>query len=268
MQYRLLTFIPVFLHNLSGYDSHFIVQELGFDEKQITVIPENEEKYISFSKKVGKKMQLRFLDSFRFMPFSLESLASNLGKEDFHFMKTFFPHQKVDLLLRKGVYPYDFMDSVSKFKGKSLPPREAFYSVLTETEVSQEDYDHACRVWKKFNIKDLGEYTDLYVKTDVLLLADVLTAFRNNCFRTYGLDVAWYFTAPGLSWEAMLKFIKVNIELLTDYDMLLFIEKGIRGGVSQCSHRYAEANHKYMTTFKPEEESRYLMYLDANNLYG
>lgn len=102
-------FIPIFFHNLSGYDAHFIVKELGFDEKNISVIAENEEKYISFSKTVGK-LQLRFLDSFRFMSFSLEYLISNLTKEEFKCTNAFFPPFKVELLLRKGIYPYDYME--------------------------------------------------------------------------------------------------------------------------------------------------------------
>lgn len=142
LQFKLPHFIPVFFHNLSGYDAHFIVKELGFDEKNISVIAENEEKYISFSKTVGK-LQLRFLDSFRFMPSSLESLVSNLMKDQFKCMSAFFPPSKVELLLRKGVYPYDYMDDPSKFNETSLPNIEAFYSVLNECQISEEDYAHA-----------------------------------------------------------------------------------------------------------------------------
>lgn len=267
LKFKLPKFIPVFLHNLSGYDAHFIVKELGFDEKKIGVIAENEEKYISFSKQVGK-LQLRFLDSFRFMASSLESLASNLQRENFKITKTYFSSSEVELLFRKGVYPYDYMDSMSKFDETCLPPKEAFYSNLNESEISDDDYEHAEKVWREFNIQNMGEYTELYVKTDVLLLADVLQAFRSKCYETYGLDMAWYFTAPGLSWDAMLKHTQVQIELLTDYDMLMFVEKGIRGGVSQCSHRYAKANNEYMAEYTAEERKSYLLYLDENNLYG
>lgn len=108
----------------------------------------------------------------------------------------------------------------------------------------------------------------VYVKTDVLLLADILQAFRNNCFKSYGLDMAWYHTAPGLSWDAILKYTGVNIELLTDYEKLLFVEKGIRGGVSQCSHRYTKANNRFMDEFNPNEQETYLLYLDEITSMG
>ena len=166
------------------------MKELGFDEKRISVIAENEEKYISFSKTIGK-IQLRFLDSFRFMGSSLESLTSNLTKDDFKCMNSFFPLHKVDLLLRKGIFPYDYMDDVRKFEETSLPDKESFYSILNETDITHDDYLHALRIWREFDIKNLGEYTELYVKTDVLLLADVLQAFRKKRFEIYGLDMAW-----------------------------------------------------------------------------
>ena len=222
-------------HNLSGYDSHLFIKELGGDDKNIDVIPENTEKYISFSKQVSKHLSLRFLDSFRFMASSLDQLAKNLSADQFSIIRQHFAADHISLLLRKGVYPYDYINHPDKFSEECLPPIEAFYNRLNESNITLDDYQHAQHVWDTFQITNLGEYADLYVKTDVLLLADIFENFRKVCLKTYGLDPAWYYTAPGLSWDAMLKKTDIRLELLTDYEMLLFVENGIRGGISQCS---------------------------------
>ena len=111
-------------------------------------------------------------------------------------------------------------------------------------------------------------YHDLYLKSDVLLLADVFQNFRNACLTYYGLDPPHYVTSPGLSWDAMLKMTGINLELITDIDQQLFIEKGMRGGISYIAHRHAKANNKYMKFYNPEDDTTYIIYLDANNLYG
>ena len=127
---------------------------------------------------------------------------------------------------------------------------------------------HAQKVWDVFEIRNLGEYHDLYVQTDTLLLADVYEKFRDKCIEIYGLDPSYFLSAPGLAWQACLKKTEVKLELLTDYQMLLMIEEGIRGGMCQSTHRYAKANNKYMKNYDKSIESSYLMYLDSNNLYG
>ena len=175
---------------------------------------------------------------------------------------------KFILLLRKGVYPYEYMDSWERFNETSLPDKKAFYSELNLEDITDKDYEHAQKVWEVFEIKNLGEYHDLYVQSNTLLLADVFENFRDKCIEIYGLDPAHFLSAPGLAWQACLKKTGVKLELLTDIDMLLMVEKGIRGGICQAIHRYAKANNKYMKSYDKNIESSYLIYLDANNLYG
>ena len=169
------------------------------------------------------------------------------------------------MLLRKGVYTYEYMDGWNKFNEKSIPSKESFYSSLTLENITEVDYAHAKNV---FNLNNLGEYHDLYVRSDTLLLADVFENFRNVCMKNYELDPAHFVSLPGLAWQACLKKTDVELELLTDYDMLLMIEEGIRGGICHAVHRYAKANNIYMKDYDSSKESSYIQYLDANNLYG
>lgn len=265
-------FIPVFLHNLSNYDSHFIVHALNFDSGEIDIIPQNKERYVSFSKRLrisNREISLRFLDSFRFMSCSLENLANNLESHQFHELRRMFPKDDdFSLLIRKGIYPYEYMTSYDCLKLTFLPNQNEFYSSLTDSGVSNENYQHAKNVWNHFCCQSMGDYSDLYQKTDVLLLTDVFENFRNLCLDTYGLDPAHYYTSPGLNWDPMLKYTQIELELLSDFDKIAFIKKGIRGGVSQCSNRYAKANNKYMAEYNSQTPPSYLIYLDANNLYG
>ena len=270
--------IPVIFHNLRGYDSHFIMQEIGAivknhtfknkkgEEKQMNInaIPNNMEKYMAFM--LGK--HLTFLDSFQFMSSGLNKLVCNLHKDALKYTSQEYNSEKLDLMTRKGVYPYDFMDSFKKFDETTLPTKEDFYSILNDTHISNEDYKHAQTVWDAFKLKTMGEYHDLYLKTDVTLLADVFENFRRTCSEYYNLDPCHYFTSPGLSWDAMLKMTDIKLELMTDINMFQFIEKGMRGGISYIANRYSKANNKHMKEFDEKAPSKYIMYLDANNLYG
>ena len=172
------------------------------------------------------------------------------------------------MLLARGVFPYEDMDNWEKFDETTLPPKEDFYSELSLEGISHEDYAHAQQVWSVFEIRNRGEYHDLYVQSDTLLLADVFENFRNKCLEIYELDPIYFVSAPGLAWQACLKKTEVKLELLTDYDMILMIEKGIRGGICQATHRHAKANNKYMKNYNKNIESSYIEYLDAYNLYG
>ena len=257
--------IPIILHNLRGYDSHLIMESLGKQTKgRLSCIPNNMERYISFSWGC-----FRFIDSCQYMNASLNQLVANLDNGKFKILeKHFSDHQKLKLVKRKGIYPYDYITDSSKFLEEKLPEQKDFYNILNEEELSSTDYDHAQHIWQTFNIKNLGEYHDLYLKSDVLLLADVFENFRDLCLDYYKLDPAHYYTAPGLAWDAMLRMTGIQLELLTDIDMYLMFEQGIRGGISMISNKYSKANNKYQDDYDPSKRSKYIGYLDANNLYG
>ena len=172
------------------------------------------------------------------------------------------------MLLRKGVYPYEYLDSWEIFKETSLPDKEVFYSNLNMEDITDVDHRHAKRVFKSFNNKNLGGYHDLYVQSDTLLLVDVFENFRNMCIKVYELDPAYFLSAAAPTWHACLKKTEVELELLSDFDMLLMVEKGIRGGICHAILRYAKANNKYMKNYDKNEDSSFLEYLDANSLYG
>jgi hypothetical protein len=298
LKYKYKTFIPVYLHNLKGYDSHLFVSSLvvyGYkpdNTDHITCIPNTEEKYISFSKMIKvaerydrktKKMvnimfEIRFLDTIGFMASSIESLSNNLKKEcqsidDLRkvFVNTsnhFTNDDEFKLMTEKGIYPYDYISNFDKLNDKKLPSIKDFYSQLNKKDCSINDYNQAIKVWDTFRCKTLLEYHNIYLKCDVLLLADIWFNFRKVCIKNYKLDPEYYYTAPSLSFDAMLKLSKIELELITDNDMYLFVESGIRGGISQISKRHGVANNKYMKNYDKSKEDSYIVYLDANNLYG
>ena len=284
LKYRKPKSVSVFFHNLSGYDSHLFIKKLGSSNKKenIKCIPNNEEKYITFTKTIitgqytnkkgedkDKTFDIVFKDSLKFMSSSLGALVNNLPKDAFKNLLKYFTPEQAEILKQKGFYPYEYMDSEEKFNDTKLPPREAFYSKLSGRGIKEKDYNHAWNVWDTFKMTTFKEYHELYNKTDVLLLTDVFENFRDLCLKIYGLDPVYYFTAPGLAWDACLKITGIDLELLSDPNMLLMFEKGIRGGISIISNRYGEANNKYMGRgFNKNKPSKYLMYLDENNLYG
>ena len=282
LKYKIPSYIPVVFHNLSGYDAHLFIRELGAHTSDMEVIAKNKD-YISFFIKVpvdsyidkngeekDKLIELRFIDSFKFMSSSLDSLTKNLvsgGKKLSGFDD--YSELQYDLLTRKGVYPYEYINSWDRFNETQLPPISAFHSNLNMSSISEKDYEHAQRVWKEFGIHNLGDYHDLYLRTDVVLLANVYKAFRDTCLRHYKLDPVHFYTSPGLAWKACLKHTGIRLKLLTDPDMLLMFERGIRGGITQAVRKYAAANNPYMgDKFNPNEDTTYLQYLDTNSLYG
>ena len=250
--------------------------------------------------------KIKFIDSYRFMSSSLSKLADNLSEGiynnkcvdcksnlDYVRITTARPsslERKNEKLLLKcfncdSYYKKKFnKDLIKKFKNTytfcnndliiiyineiSLPSKQDFYSNLNMEDISDIDYRHANNVFKVFKLENLGDYHDLYVQSDTLLLADVFNNFRDMCLKEYELDPAHFLSLPGLAWQACLKKTNIELELLTDYDMLLMVEEGIRGGICHSIHRYAKANNKYMNNYNNNEESSYIQFLDANNLYG
>ena len=269
---RRTTHIPVFFHNLRGYDSHLIMQGIHryAGKKSIRVIPNNMEKYVSFQ--LGN---LRFLDSLQFLGpgASLDVLAANLTefphlKEQFEKVWSLGDLNDVNLLCQKGVYPYSHIKNFEVFEETRLPPKEAFKNDLTGEDISDEKYEFAQRVWTTMGCQSMGEYHDLYLYQDIFLLADIFEQFRQVCLKNYQLDPAHYYTVPGFSWDAALKFTKVKLETLHDIEMHQFLERGMRGGISMISHRYAQANNKYLQEYDPEKPTSFITYQDSNNLYG
>ena len=269
-------FVPIIFHNLKSYDSHFVIKhfqrkfvehrdsnnKLSFDD--VIVTPLNSEKYLQFQ--IGN---LRFLDSFQFLSTSLDELVRLLlksGKQNFPHTSKYLGND--DVVFAKGVYPYAYMTSRDKFAETQLPPIEAFHDTLKDEPLKQEDYECAQQVWSRGKMQTLQQYHDHYLKTDVLLLADVFEHFRQTVMNDHKLDCLHFITLPSLAWAMALKHTGIKLDLLTDPDAYLMIENSMRGGVATISRRYASANNPLVEGFDDSEPNRYITYLDANSLYA
>ena len=222
---------------------------------------------------------LVFIDSMQFTNSSLDKLVKNLVDKGFKYLVKEFGCESLKLLKEKDAYPYEYMNSFKRFNEDKLCARKYFYSSTKDKKITEdgkisdghvniEDYMVCERIWNKFKMKNMGDYQDHYLKNDVLLLADIFEKFIDACLKYYELDPCHYFSAPGLSWDAMLKMTGVKLEKISDIDKYLFIEKGLRGGISYIAKRYAKANNKYMGDYDPNKPSAFIAYLDKNNLYG
>ena len=222
---------------------------------------------------------LVFIDSMQFTNSSLDKLVKNLVDKGFKYLVKEFGCESLKLLKEKDAYPYEYMNSFKRFNEDKLCARKYFYSSTKDKKISEdgktsdghiniEDYMVCERIWNKFKMKNMGNYHDHYLKNDVLLLADVFEKFIDTCLKYYELDPCHYFSAPRLSWDAMLKMTGVKLKKISDIDKYLFIEKGLRGRISYIAKRYAKANNKYMGDYDPNKPSAFIAYLDKNNLYG
>ena len=238
------------------------MQEIDKFDVKVDVIPNRLEKYMAFIIK-----SLVFIDSMQFVNSCLDALVKNLTYNDFKYLSQKFNGKQLNLIKQKGVYPYEYMNSFEKFPEDKSPDRCEFYSSLKDGCISEKDYLHAVNVWNEFKMKLLVDYYDLYLKTDVLLLIDVFEKFINWSLKYYGLNPCHYFSSPGLNWDEMLKITGIKLELISDIDMHYLIEKGMKGGISYIAKRHSKANNKHGKDYDSSEESMFIIFLDANNLY-
>ena len=264
--------LPVIFHNLEGYDGHTIFKKLNnFDNIDIQIILKSSEKYMS----IIINENILFLDSLQFCKASLDTLAGNLQDSDFKHLMSEFLEDKLKILRKKDACPYEWVDSYEKINYKELPPKEAFYLSIDDGKrgkgdghISDERYSHLKNVWNIFNFKTFKDFHNHHLKKDVLLLVDVFQKFIFTCFKYYNLDPCHYFSSPRLTWDAMLKMTKIELEKISNPDMHLFIEKGMRGGICYVSKRYGKANNEFGPDYDETKPKVYIRYLDVNNLYG
>lgn len=280
--------IPVFAHNMSGCDSHMFVKLLAESEGEVSCIPQNEEKYMVFSKNVlvdvindkNVYVTLTFKDTYRFLNKSLALLVKIT--ETFRHTDKYFTEEEQKVLGSKQHYPYEYMDSFSKMKETTIPPKEAFNSSLNSKglvfrednfdemepeKMTDEDYNDFKKSWDVSKSKTLGDFTMFYVKGDTLQLVDVFENFIDVFMGLFGLDPSYYISAPHYFNDAMLKVTGAQIPLLTDPNMHLLFEDEKRGGVSLAMKRLAVANNKYMKNYDPGKPSKFIQYNDVNGLY-
>ena len=254
--------INVFAHNSQNFDQSFLIRALqNLDNKiPFSCLPRNSNKFISLQ--IGTFI---FKDSYLFLNKSLDYLTKTIDDNDRISLKQEFG-KNYKLLTKKGIYPYDYFDNTKKYNEQKLPDKKEFFNKINNKNISDEDYNHAKNVFNKFKCENLLDYSILYLKTDICHLSDVFQKFSKFAYETYELDPRHSYTLPGFSWQSMLKMTKIKLELISDPDMYLFLMDTIRGGISVCNKKHVIADNKYID--KNTKNNKYLMYLDANNLYG
>ncbi len=229
--------IPVFFHNGTGYDFKHFIRKLHKIDKNLKIISQTEEKYISICVKVeGTNIQFEFKDSLKFLLKSIDKSAKvlydkdNAGIENFKNLTSYFhdtvasnlaytiPNEILELLVQKCVFSYSYLDSFDKLESTEYPNYESFFDNLKDKNIELKEYERGKKLWNYFKCKTFKEYMELYLTCDVLILADCFESFRDLSLKHYGLDPAHYISSPGFSWDAMLKYTKIELELLTDQD--------------------------------------------------
>ena len=288
-RHRTSNFTPMIGHNIKKYDIHHICLALAEcePETKFEVIPSTDENYISlsvgvfiknFESEAGQQVPIfeyiRLIDSFNFMPQSLESLVADLPDNRFDILRSkyeSYSNSDFQLLCQKSFYCYSYITSEQVFEEKVLPPLSEWKNTLHggEVTISETDYNQAQTVFSIFGCQNIGDYHDLYLTSDTLLLACVFEAFRDICYDTYGLDCAQYYGASNLSGDAFLKVCKPDLHLLTEREQLELVENMMRGGVSSIyEQRLFQANNCHLPNYDASKPSTYALMLDANNLYS
>ena len=269
IQLTIPTKIPVVFHGLRNYDGHFIIKALAKfvdNLSDLHVLPHTIEKFTSIYTK-----EFTFIDSCQHLTGSLSKLVDDLrnkGLDNFQHLISEYPDPEIRRnLFKKGLYPYNYVSSFERFN-ESIPQLKDFQNDITDTTPSVESYNELKETCRQLNITTIGELHDHYVKLDTILLADVIENYRTMALNEYKLDPLHYGTAPAFSYDAMLKYTKAKPELLHDPDMYLFMERGIRGGMSVISHRHAVANNKYLKNYDETQPKTSILYTDCCNLYG
>ena len=272
--------ITVLAHNMSGFDGPLILSLLKQDmfdpdeDMNLRALGKSRTNYITFS-----FSNFKFIDTLNFLPGSLDSLVANLrtlGSPKKHFAALYdyfseFSDEAVKMLLCKGAYPYEAVDSWDYFTRSKVPPLRHFASNFLKFEsktFTEEDYSRVKEIWKAFNCKNFGEYHDIYLKTDVLLLSSVFQNYRDLNYDNFQIDPTHYLTAPSLSWACMLKSTEIKLELIRDVDMSNLFELNLRGGITGLTQRKAKANHEFCENYQSDLDYSYLTQFDVNNLYG
>ncbi|GFS98101.1 c2H2-type domain-containing protein [Trichonephila clavipes] len=265
--HRKTFFIPVVIHNSRNYDTHLLLKHLPKNiAKEVSVIPLNMEKLTMFTLD-----HLKFIDSFQFLDASLDALVRNLSisQHDFTIFDAFFGDlEHRNLLKSKGIFPYSYLDHLSKLSSKSFPSKDKVFNVLTQSHISDNDYAHATLVYNTFNCKTFADYLKLYQLTDVILLAEVFNNFRKLSLKNYELDPIHYISLSDLTFDAGLKFCKIELQLLSEVNDYLFFESNMRGGICLVGKRFAQANNPYIPAYDSSREHSYILALDCVNLYG
>jgi hypothetical protein len=248
------SYLPIFFHNLKGYDMHHILKYglSNFKDWSISCIPQTAEKFLALCCYIKDSVQLRFLDSYQFLNCSLSVLASLLPEEKKLFTNTLpFPDY---VKKRKGVFPYSYITSVEKMS-EALPEMQHFNDEIQT--IDEEDYEHAQLSYRDCQCSSLKDYLLLYLKLDVYLLADIFQTFRETAREEDGLEPCRYFTIPGLSWDSALKSMgEMSLELLQDSTVYEFFEAGVRGGMTFVNKHFVD------------NTDGEILYIDINNLYG
>ena len=274
--------LPIIFHNLEGYDGHFIIKALNhFQNIKIEVIPKSTEKYMSII--INKN--ITFIESMQFLNSSLDTLVKNLEDDDFKHLTSEFSREHLDLLKNKDIYPYEWVDDIRIFNYPRPPPKSAYNSrynqhkkekdpkIRKETEDQrkerkEKEYNHINTTWRVFNFKTFKDLDNHYLRKDVLLLAAVFEKFIKTCLKYYSLDPVHYFSAPGLSWDAVLRMTKEKLEKIDNSKMHMFIEHGMRGSVCVAVKEYSKANNEECEAYDRTKKRTEIAYIDMNNLYG